>query len=80
MKLFITCFGPAREITGQRQLELDVPGVTTAGALRSYLLNTWPDFRSLDVVRVAVNQAYAEDDLTINEGDELAIIPPVSGG
>jgi molybdopterin converting factor subunit 1 len=80
MKLSIACFGPARDITGTRQLEVDVPGVTNAGALRRYLLDTWPEFKSLDMLRVAVNQSYVEDEHPIKEGDELAVIPPVSGG
>jgi molybdopterin converting factor small subunit len=29
---------------------------------------------------IAVNQEYAEDNLSINESDEIAIIPPVAGG
>lgn len=29
---------------------------------------------------VAVNSEYAKDDLTLNENDEIALIPPVSGG
>jgi molybdopterin converting factor small subunit len=31
-------------------------------------------------VRVAVNLEYADNDSTINEGDEIALIPPVAGG
>lgn len=80
MKLHIQCFGPAREIIGTKDLELEVTGVTTARALKEHLLHTWPEFLSLDSLKIAVNEAYVTDEQTISDKDEIAIIPPVSGG
>jgi sulfur-carrier protein len=37
-------------------------------------------FKDLSVVRVAVNQTYAQPDHRVNAGDEIAIFPPVTGG
>lgn len=35
---------------------------------------------NMDVVRVAVNQRYAELDVEISDSDEVAFFPPVTGG
>lgn len=80
MKVHIHCFGPAKDIIGNRRIELELSGQTTAGALKQHLLHTWPYFQTLDSLRLAVNESYVNDEHTIGEGDEVAIIPPVSGG
>ena len=40
----------------------------------------FPDFEKLRSLSIAVNQEYREDDFLVKEGDEIVIIPPVSGG
>jgi molybdopterin converting factor small subunit len=44
------------------------------------LTDEYPQFSSLTTFMVAVNQEYADRQKTLQNGDELAIIPPVSGG
>jgi len=41
---------------------------------------TYPEFSKLSSLAVAVNSEYAQDDVPLNRNDEIAIIPPVSGG
>ena len=40
----------------------------------------YPKMKALSSMMVAVNNSYAPDDLELKEGDEIALIPPVSGG
>ncbi|MGB5370890.1 MAG: MoaD/ThiS family protein [Flavobacteriaceae bacterium] len=48
--------------------------------MRQSLKSTYPDLGRLSSIAVAVNSEYAKDDLVLQQGDEIAIIPPVSGG
>jgi molybdopterin converting factor subunit 1 len=78
MKIHLKAFGVARDILGSTT-ELEIPG-NTVRELRQALYATFPDFKGLNSLMVAVNQRYAEDDLQLLSTDEIALIPPVSGG
>jgi molybdopterin synthase sulfur carrier subunit len=43
-------------------------------------MTNYPALEKLRSLFIAVNQQYAEDNQSINETDEIALIPPVSGG
>ena len=79
----ILLFGITKDIVGQPTLSLshsEAQSLKTAGELKSYLKEQYPDMKALSSLAVAVNSEYAMDDYSINEEDEIAIIPPVSGG
>ncbi len=80
MKLNIKLFGIARQIIGSHDLALEVEPNTTVQALKEKLHQDYPDFARLNSLMVAVNADYAEDDQTLQTNDEIALIPPVSGG
>jgi len=80
MYLKILCFGIAKEITGGAVFDFEMETGTNVGALKQKLLAHFPAFRALSSIAIAVNSAYASDDLPIQEQDEIALIPPVSGG
>jgi len=46
----------------------------------NFLKDKYPKFRELRSLYVAVNSEYAKDHYVLKEQDEIAIIPPVSGG
>jgi len=75
----IKCFGIARDIFDGDQLEIDA-GIATVSELRLHLNNTYSELSNIKSYMVAVNQEYAEDNQSLNPTDEIAIIPPVSGG
>lgn len=52
----------------------------SVGKLRQTLSETYPAMRALSSLMIAVNQEYAPDDKVIQPGDDVALIPPVSGG
>ncbi|MEH0154262.1 molybdopterin converting factor subunit 1 [Limibacter armeniacum] len=81
MNIQLLLFGIAREIVGEQQLEVSVSeeGVTV-GKLKEDLYQKYPELEALTSLALAVNQSYAEDDQLIKDRDEVALIPPVSGG
>ena len=78
-KYVIKAFGVTKEILGSREIILELHGDTVA-ALREALKKRYPPLVELRSLMVAVNKAYAQDDVQIGETDEIALIPPVSGG
>lgn len=74
-------FAAMREALGRSSERLGVPVGTTAGALLDRLVDEQPRLdRMRSVVMVMVNQSYAPADTVLSDGDEVAFIPPVSGG
>ena len=81
MKIRIKLFASVREIIGQKELILEVPDGMTASALPQQLAAQYPRLRTLvSFLKVAVNQEYADGERVLAEGDEVALLPPVSGG
>ncbi len=76
MVVHVRLFAALRERAGRDQLELELPD----GARVSDALAAVDELaRDLPLV-LAVNREYAAADQTLHPGDELALIPPVSGG
>lgn len=60
---------------------LPLPVPPTLAELRHMLVETYPALdRALPTMRLAINMSYAADDALLAPGDEVAVIPPVSGG
>ena len=82
----VLLFGVAKDIVGSPSLSIPTrsttgtPAPKTVGELRSFLGKGYPELERLSSLAVAVNNQYANDDETINAYDEIALIPPVSGG
>ena len=79
MKINILAFGIVKEIFGSSGIELELQDANVA-ALRNLLTEKYPRLTQLKSFMIAVNNDYAEDEMMIVEKDEVAIIPPVSGG
>jgi len=77
--LKIKTFGVARDMMGGKEVVVKVAGSDVA-SLRRALMTNYPALEKLRSLFIAVNQQYAEDNQSINETDEIALIPPVSGG
>ena len=79
MKHLVRLFGPAREAVGSGETEVE--GAATVADLLAALAERYPALREmLEVSAVAVNCEYARPDRPLEQGDEIALIPPVSGG
>ena len=76
-------FGVAKDIVGSSSISIPVSNSSvpkTVGDLRKYLGKSYTKLLKLSSLAVAVNSNYAEDDIKIDTFDEIALIPPVSGG
>jgi molybdopterin converting factor subunit 1 len=79
MQLRIKAFGVTKEILGGREIAFENEGQTVA-QLRKNLISKYPALAGLKSIMIAVNNNYAEDDIILRPTDEVALIPPVSGG
>ena len=80
MNLTIALFGIAREIVGQSSLALTAPAGQSVAGLLAELRTAYPELAGLRSLAVAVNNEYAAGEVALHERDEIALIPPVSGG
>jgi molybdopterin converting factor small subunit len=72
--------GPATDLTGERDRGYELRPDTTLGALAGRIAEDFPKLGSAVGVRLAVNHQYLPLDYLLRDGDEVAVIPPVSGG
>ena len=80
MKCRIKAFGISREIIGSKLLEMELPEGYPVADFKKDLFNKYPALVDLRSLYIAVNNEYAEEQAVLREGDEIALIPPVSGG
>jgi molybdopterin synthase sulfur carrier subunit len=77
-------FASLRETLGVGDEQLDLPdGITDIAALTSWLQErnaTWRTALGNSRLHVAVNQQIVKPDCPVNDGDEVAWFPPVTGG
>ena len=76
MKVRVRLFAQLRERAGSSEVELDLPD---GSAVRDAIAAMGAVVEGLPVV-MAVNREYADEATVLSVGDELALIPPVSGG
>jgi molybdopterin converting factor subunit 1 len=76
----ILAFGIVKDIFNNSAVEMDGNNELTVGTLKAGLEEKYPRLSHLGSYMIAVNNEYAPDDANIAEGDEVAVIPPVSGG
>jgi molybdopterin converting factor small subunit len=80
MTITILAFGIAKDIFGSNTISVDLHGNVDVAALKDTLEGSYPRLRQLSSYMVAVNNEYADNTLNLTLTDEVAIIPPVSGG
>ena len=77
----VLLFGAAADRAGTRETELPVDEGVTLAEIWPLLAGRHPDLAPMrDTLAFAVNGEYAREDADISPGDEVAVLPPVSGG
>ncbi len=81
MQLNVRLFALYRERAGVREFPLELPGGATVADLTSEVRRQFPRLAPPDAqIVVAVNADYADPETVLNPGDDVCLIPPVSGG
>ena len=78
-KYRIKAFGITKDLLGGRETFIEITGHTVAD-LRAALNERYPQLLGLRSLFIAVNNDYADENILLNPTDEIALIPPVSGG
>ncbi len=81
MKVIVRYFAIYREASGESQVEMQVKEGATLGDLLEAIFQQHPKLRKWsDSIVCSVNKRYADEERVLQEGDEVALLPPVSGG
>ena len=81
MRVTVRLFARLRDIAGAAELARDVAPGATIGSVWRQLVGDFPEFaRYEQLISSAVNEDYARMDRPLSDGDEVAFLPPVSGG
>jgi molybdopterin converting factor subunit 1 len=76
----VLLFGIARDLTGQSTVSVPLTENASVSDLMGQLHLLYPALTGIRSLLVAVNGEYAEPEQQLSHNDEIAIIPPVSGG
>lgn len=77
----IQAFGAAKDITGSALIDFPIEDTfVKVSDLKNLLYQKYPDLTNLPSLAISVNLFYASEDTLVNKHDEVALIPPVSGG
>ena len=79
----IKYFAWIKNITNLEEEEINLNDAKNLDELKTYIIEKYPDLKKhmiKEVLRFAINQEYEVNNTNLNEEDEIAIFPPVSGG
>jgi molybdopterin converting factor subunit 1 len=81
MRVTIRLFARLRDLAGTGELERDLPEPATIETAWRQLVGEMPALAEYErTMSVALNADYARMSATVHDGDEVAFLPPVSGG
>lgn len=81
LRVTIKLFASYRERVGSSEVRVEVPDGVTAGYLAQEVVRRYPGLiEDPSRLVMAVNQEYQDHLYGLEDGDEVALIPPVSGG
>lgn len=77
----LVAFAAARDLIGAGRAEVPLAAPCSAGELWELLVGRYPALAPYRAtIRLAVNGRWADDEARVGLGDEVALLPPVSGG
>ncbi len=81
MKVTVKYFAVCHEMLNRSEEEMQLPEGSTVNTILKQLEEEWPEIAEFyEVMQMAVNWEYATENTELADGDEVALIPPVTGG
>ncbi|MEE2637760.1 MAG: molybdopterin converting factor subunit 1 [Acidobacteriota bacterium] len=81
MQVNVRLFARLRDIAGAGEVSRQVPDDATVSTVWETLANEFPELSEYRAsISAAVNAEYSRMDAPVGDGDEVAFLPPVSGG
>jgi len=81
MRVRVLLFGQLKDIIGCQEDSLELESGAKLSAVLSHYAERYPKFQGLNnSIACSINQEYAQGSAVLREGDEVALLPPVSGG
>jgi sulfur-carrier protein len=81
IQISIKLFAVYQEVIGAPEIQQEFPAGTSAGEVLAGLIDQYPQLNQWkSVTRLGVNLDFVTPQTVLQNGDELVLIPPVSGG
>ncbi len=81
ISITLKLFAVYQDVLGCSDMTMELPTGTTIGEVCDRICNQHPELKKWqDLTRFAINLQFVEPDTTLSNGDEVVLIPPVSGG
>jgi molybdopterin synthase sulfur carrier subunit len=81
MRVTVRLFARLRDIAGSGEMTREAPAGANVGLVWASLVSEFPEFSAYEKsISCAVNADYSRFSAMVAEGDEIAFLPPVSGG
>ncbi len=77
MKIKLLFFGVLTDVVGQNSIELEE--ISDLQSVKQYVLSNFPKVMDYSHI-ISVNRAIVSDNMDLNNGDEVAFLPPFTGG
>ncbi len=81
MRVRVLLFGQLKDIIGHQEDSLDLPAGSNLSTVMTHYAARYPKFQGLNnSIACSINQEYAQGTAVLKDGDEVGLLPPVSGG
>lgn len=81
MRIQVLFFGQLKDIVGQAGGDLELAAGSSVGTVFDHYASQYPRLREMSAsIAIAQNHEFAQRDAVLSDGDEIALMPPVSGG
>lgn len=81
MRVRVRLFAAARAVVGQGEVSVEVEDGSTVGDFMDLFFARHPELAGMaGSLLLAVNREFADQSVGLKDGDELGVMPPVSGG
>jgi molybdopterin converting factor subunit 1 len=81
MRVKVLLFGQLKDIVGRQEESLELEAGAKLASVMAHYAQRYPKFQGLtNSIACSINQEYAPGSAVLREGDEVGLLPPVSGG